>query len=100
MAILIALPAQAIIAGFKGTVDFYQYMGLACARAWPKSPGKIRSGAVQAQWPGWGYAAREWNNLSPEVQASYKAFTFNGGLDGRDLQMRAYLSGIYRNPYP
>jgi len=100
MAKLTHLPHQAIIDGFKGTVDFYVYMGIPVARAWPKSPGRNRSEAVRAQWSTFAYASREWANLSPSVQSAYKELATDSGLSGRDMQVRAYLSGLYRYPTP
>lgn len=100
MAKLLVMPQQDIIDGFKGTVDFYVHRGIPCARAWPKSPGKHRSAAVMAQWPLFAYATREWNNLSPAVQAAYEHLATNSGLSGRDMMIRAYLSGLYRYPLP
>jgi len=94
------MPHEAIIAGFKGTIDFYYWKGIPVARSWPKSPGKLRSQAVMAQWPTFIYAAREWVNLSPAVQAAYKELATNSGLSGRDMQVRSYLQGLYRYPTP
>lgn len=100
MAILTALPSQAIIAGFKGVIDYYLWMDIPVARTWPRPPTGQRSTAVKAQWPAFTLAVREWNHLSPIVQAAYRALAQNSGLDGRDLQVRAYLSGLYRYPTP
>ena len=100
MAKLLAFPAQAIIDGFKGTIDFYVYRGIPCARAWPKSPGKARSPSVMAQWPVFSYASKEWNNLSQTVRDAYNTLATNSGLSGRDMFMRAYLTGLYRYPTP
>ncbi|MBA7534542.1 hypothetical protein ES705_26791 [subsurface metagenome] len=100
MAKLIAMPHQDIIDGLKGSIDFYIHDGVACARSWPRSPGKQRAPAVMAQWPNWTYSAREWVNLSPIVQAAYIEFSTNSGLTGRDMQMRGYLSGLYRYELP
>jgi len=100
MARLLTMPERAIIDGFKGTLDFYEYMGIPVARSWPKSPGKRRSPPVAAQWPIFTYAAREWLNLSPIVQQSYRSLATNSGLSGRDMQIRAYLNGLYRYPTP
>jgi len=98
MARLIVLPHEAIIDGFKGNVDFYVHRGIPCARSWPKSPGKHRSLAVMAQWPVFSFATKEWLNLSKAVQDSYTQFSTDSGLCGRDLQIRAYLTGLYRYP--
>ncbi|GAI68297.1 unnamed protein product [marine sediment metagenome] len=100
MAKISAMPQRAIIDGFKGTIDFYNYMGVPCARAWPKSPGKSRSPEVMAQWPIFSYASKEWNNLSQTVRDSYNTLSTNSGLSGRDMQVRAYLTGLYRYPTP
>jgi len=100
MAIIRRLPSQGIIDGFKGTLDFYVYMGISVVRAWPKSPGKNRSEPVQAQWPAWSYAAKEWTNLSPAVQDAYRTLAGTSGLSGRDMFTRSYLAGLYRYPTP
>lgn len=100
MAVVTAMPSEAIIGGFKGSVDFYYYMGLAVARKWPKKIGRLRSEAVTAQWSPFAVATREWSNLSPEVQASYNSLCIGSRLSGRDMQQRAYLSGLYRYPLP
>jgi len=98
MAKLLALPHADIIDGFKGVIDFYVHRGIPCARAWPKSPGKSRSPAVMAQWPAFRYASQEWLNLSDEVQDAYRQLATNSGLSGRDMLIRAYLTGLYRYP--
>lgn len=100
MAKLLMMPHLDIIDGFKGTIDYYVYMGIPCARAWPKSPGKVRSLPVMARWPAFTYASREWSNLSPYVQDSFRKMATNSGLSGRDMQVRAYLTGLYRYPTP
>ena len=100
MAKILAMPNEAIISGFKGTIDYYFNMGIACCRAWPRSPGKKRSPLVEAQWPAWSVAAKEWNNLSQTVKDAYNLLATNSGLSGRDMQVRAYLTGLYRYPTP
>jgi len=95
-----AMPTLDIIDGYKGTLDFYINMGIPCVRSWPKSPGKLRSQAVMAQWPIFTHAAKEWKNLSPAVQQAYTKYATNSGLTGRDMLMRAYLRGLYYYPTP
>lgn len=51
-----------------------------------------------AQWPIFRFATQEWLNLSKTVQDSYSQFSTDSGLCGRDLQIRAYLTGLYRYP--
>lgn len=100
MAIIKAMPSEAIISGFKGVLDFYYYVGLAVVRKWPASPGHLRSPAVMKQWEAFSYAAKEWSNLSPEVQSAYNKMSSDSGLSGRDLFQRAYLKGIFQYPMP
>lgn len=92
--------AERVISGFKGTLDFYYYMGVACVRKWPKSPGKKRALAVMAWWAPFTYAVQEWNNLSPEIRRTYEELATDTGLSARDMFMRAYIKGLFRNPIP
>lgn len=92
------MPAQAIISGFKGSVDFYYWMGIPVARSWPRSPGPHRAPGVEEQWSAFTIAAQGWSTLTPEVQQTYIAIAQNSGLSGRDMFTRAYLSGLYRLP--
>lgn len=96
MAKLARMPSLAIISGFKGHIDFYQWMGIPVARKWPRSPGHLRAQAVMDQWADFSYATGAWNLLSEEVQAAYRALSVGSGLSGRDLFTRSYLSGLYR----
>lgn len=105
MATLTNLPAQAIIDGFKGTIDFYMLNGVPVARKWPRSPGHDRSPAVQATWPTFTAAVHAWPTLSEEVQSSYREMAMGSGISGRDLFIKGYIKGIYRyskgeNMYP
>lgn len=100
MAKLTALPEQAIISGFKGKLDFYVNNGVPCVRAWPRPPLQARTASVQAQWPAFSYASKEWSNLSLVVQNAYRHLASSSGLSGRDMQVRAYLTGLYRHPTP
>ena len=91
---LLEMPMEKKIDGFKKVVDFYFYMGIPCARMWPQLHITERAPSVRAQWPTFSYAAKEWNNLSPEVQFSYNVMAANSHLTGRDFFMRSYISGI------
>lgn len=100
MAIITEMLGEKVISGFKGTLDFYYYMGQPCVRAWPKSPGKRRTPAVRAGWAPFSYASQEWNNLSPTLRDAYNKMAGDSGLSGRDVFARSYMKGIYRNPLP
>jgi len=98
MVVLKKLPAQHIIDGFKGTIDFYVHRGIACARKWPSSPGHDRSPAVEAQWSTFTAAVQGWSVLSPDIQSEYRRWAAASSLSGRDLYIKGYISGIYRYP--
>jgi len=109
MAKLKALPSLDIISGFRGVIDYYVYhpscpaetgvAGTPCARRWPRSPGKRRAPAVEAQWPVFTDAAGLWSLLSPEVQEAYNTMAEATGFSGRDLFQRSYISGIFQYPH-
>jgi len=90
-----AMPSQAIISGFKGVVDFYDWCGIPCFRQWPRSPGHKRSPAVEAQWSSFGYSAGLWTSLSKEIQETYNTMATGTGLSGRDMFTRAYIKGLF-----
>lgn len=90
------MPGLNIIAGFKGSVDFYYWKGKAVARSWPRSPGKLRSERVQAQWPIFAASTQLWNQLSPVVKQSYRDMSQSTRLTARDLFTRSYINGLSR----
>lgn len=98
MAKIKAFPGQKTIDGLKGKLDYYLHDGQPCVRSWPHSPGKKRSPAVEAQWPAFAYATKLWDQLSPSVREAYSKMAEASGLNGRDLQVRSYLAGLYRYP--
>ena len=99
MAKLAALPELDIINGFRGTLDYYVYMGIPCCRAWPVRRSLPFTPQEQAQWPIFADATRLWNTLSPEVQAAYKAMASGSTLSGRDMMIKMYINGKSILPY-
>lgn len=93
---LATLPEFAIIRGFKGVVDFYLWKGIPCFRKWPRSPGKRRAPAVEAQWAAFAWAAANWDSLSPELQQAWKDTAAESGLSGRDLFVKAFITDYFR----
>jgi hypothetical protein len=88
------LPGLNIIKGFKGTLDYYVWKGIACVRSWPRSPGHRRAPAVEAQWSAFAQASKLWNELSPVVQEAYKRMSAGTSLSGRDVFTKSYLSPL------
>jgi len=105
MAVIARLPSEAVIAGFKGVIDYYVYYpstdpeargkGTPCARKWPRSPGHKRSEAVEAQWADFTDAVHLWNETSAEIQAEYVKLASGTPLSGRDLFIRGYMKGLF-----
>ena len=96
MAILSSLPALSVIDGMKGVVDYYVWMGIPVARSWPRSPGHHRTPPVEAQWPAWTYSSRLWTKMSPHVQEAWRLSAHGTNLSGRDLAMKAYITGYLK----
>lgn len=96
MAILKEMVGKKIIDGFKGVVDFYYWMGIPCARVWPRSQGKSQTPESVAQWPIFKTAAKLWGELSPEVKTAYNEMASVTNLTGKDMFFRGYISGTLR----
>lgn len=92
-------PAQHIIDGLKGKLDFYIHDGQPCVRRWPRPPTGERSPGVKEGWEPFTTASKLWAQLSPSVQDAYTKMAASSGLNGRDLQIRGYLTGMYRYPH-
>lgn len=95
MAKLTNLPGLDIINGLKGKIDFYIYMGIPCARMWPNSPGHDRASAVEAQWPAFTWAAKNWNSCSPAIQDAFRFMAAGTNMTGRDLFVKSYINGSF-----
>ncbi|MBA7638327.1 hypothetical protein ES703_45981 [subsurface metagenome] len=92
MAKIAKMPGLKIIDGFKGTLDFYVWKGIACVRRWPRSPGHRRAPAVEAQWAAFAWAASNWNSLTPVVQDAYRAMAAGTHMSGRDIFTKSFIT--------
>jgi len=92
MAKITKLPGLNIINGFKGTLDYYVWKGIACVRSWPRSPGHDRAPAVQSTWPAFTWASQNWQVLSEEVRQAYRNMAAGTNMTGRDIFVKSYLS--------
>jgi len=98
MALIKRMPHLRIIDMLKGTIDFYYYKGLACARKYPRSQGKSQTPMSVAQQPMFTYVQKLWPQVSPFVQQAYTDLAPDSGLHKRDWFMRGYYGKIYRYP--
>lgn len=94
MAIISHMLSEKVISGFRGTLDFYFYMGKPCVRKWPKSPGKNRSPAVQAWWKPF----KEATQLAKEVDGAliryYSVNAVGTKQTWKDLFFTSYMKGL------
>lgn len=91
MARLTALPAIDIIRGFKGTIDFYLWKGLPCARKWPYTPPSKRTAATKAAAALFGAVLSAYKLLAPLALAAYQESAAGIPRTARDI----YVSGLY-----
>lgn len=99
MAVITRMPNERIISGFRGIIDFYYYMGLSVVRKWPRSPGKRRSPAVEAQWVPFKEAAALAKELSATMIEFYRENASTSHMHWKDLFFRSYLSGLPTEVY-
>ncbi len=97
MAKLEVLPHQAIIDSLKGKLDFYEWMGIPCARKWPFIPPYVRSPEELATQEAFAWAAANWNSLSPEVVSAFNETAQGSSLSGRDLFVKSFISDYFRD---
>ena len=91
MARLTALPSIDIIRGFKGTIDFYLWRGLPCARKWPRrAPGR-RTEAEIASSALFGIVSTNYRLLAPLALAAFQEAAKDQPRTARDL----YISAVY-----
>ena len=95
MAKLDALPALAIINGFKGTIDFYIHRGIPCARSWPRPPSGPRSPAVQAAGANFAQIAKGMFLAAPEVISAAKTMAIDSPQTWKDVYTSILLGGTY-----
>lgn len=89
-----------VISGFRGVIDFYYYMGIPCARKWPKKPRVPRSPGVQESIAVFKQATQNLSLISPEVREAYEQMAVGTNLTWKDLYYRGYISGTLRYYIP
>ena len=94
MATLDVAPTQAIIDGFKGKLDFYQWKGIWCVRKWPvykpRQPHEVENLNQQS----FAYINKLWGTIPPAIQDLYRAMAVGTPFTGKDLYVKAYMGGL------
>ena len=96
MAKLNALPAQDVVDGFRGVLDFYTWCNLNIVRKWPKSPGRNRSEAVVATQKPFAYINKMADPLPETCVQPYRQLALGTGLSWKDYLVRLYINGSIR----
>lgn len=94
MVVLKKLPSQAIVDGFKGTVDFYMYKDTACARSWPRYYPRDPTAPERANQDAFAYVNQVARDLPVFIVDQYKRMAASTPFSWKDLIVRAYISGI------
>ena len=95
MARLTALPSANIIHGFKGTIDFYLWRGLACARRWPRNPKSHHSVATRAASILFGAILSAYKLLDPSCYAALVEDAKDQARTPRDIWVSAVFGHLH-----
>lgn len=89
-----AKPHQHIVDWFKGTLDYYEWMGIVCVRKWPHWPKRKPTPAEKDAQDTFAYITRAWRDLDPYIKERCH-FTARGtNYTPRDMFTRLYLRGL------
>ena len=97
MARLVALPEQQIIDGFKGTVDFYLWKDIPCARKWPVWRPRTPTAAEKANQDTFKAIIQAWDSVDATTRQAFTDLAKGTGLTNRDVYIRAAMVGIYQH---
>lgn len=95
MAVLEKLPEMHVIKGMKGTVDFYEWKGIAVARKWPRKAIPTQTPAELETWNFFRAMTQSYKDLAPLVIHSLNAMVMSSSQRNFDL----YQSGQYGHQY-
>lgn len=94
MAKIKAAPELEVVDWYKGTLDFYDYMGLHVVRKWPHWPKRTPWPAEKAAQDRFAYITRAWSTLDPYLKSRYLFSARGTNYTARDLYTRLYLRGL------
>lgn len=94
MAKMGSLPSKEVIGSYKGTIDFYYWMGIPVCRKWPSRPKMPQTSPSKLQSEQFANI----NIMAKTVDASAKPYYIHEavgtGLTWKDVLTRLYLHGI------
>jgi hypothetical protein len=99
MARLTNLPAQQLIDGFKGVLDYYLWLGIPCARKWPVWHKREPTAAEYANQELFAAVVTAWNDVDAVSRKAFFDLAVGTGLTARDMYVRASMKGLYRYPH-
>lgn len=94
MAVIKAMPSQAIISTMAGAVDYYLWKGLPCARMWPRWKPRTPHPDEKANQDAFAHAMELTKTLPEYIIDQYKRMTVGTPWRWQDLFVRSYMSGI------
>lgn len=95
MARLTKLPSKAIVNKFKGTIDFYYWKGMPCARSWPRWPPRVPTAPELANQELFAYAMRQSKLLLPVIRQAYLDLCYGTPYRWQDLFCMGYICGFH-----
>jgi len=94
MAVLKKMPSLAMISMMAGTVDYYLWKGIPCARKWPHWPPRKPYPTEKANQDAFAHAMELTKTLPTFIIRQYKRMAAGTPFRWQDLFVRSYMSGI------
>ena len=95
MAKLTKLPSLDIIRGFKGVIDFYQWKGIPCARAWPRFRPQNWTAPSRASAALFGLIIKAWALTGAAAKDLYTQDAADQPRHARDIYVSAVLGHLH-----
>lgn len=100
MARIHALPAESIIRGYKGTLDFYLWRGLPCVRAWPRWRPALQSEASKNAALLFGAIIKGYSLLGEGPLVAFREAAADQPRSARDIYATAVFGHLHERTEP
>jgi len=94
VAVIERLPAQSVIDGFRGVLDFYVYKGLNVVRSWPRGKGLGLAPGTIATQPLFTRSARLKKHYSQICSVAARRYGMAGTSTWQDVLTSAYFGKV------